>query len=113
MYDLIKNFIIGGTIISLTTYFIQKDSNNTKYVAIFVHGLPTAFIATWLLLNKNNQQILTKNGIYLSIVLAICMGILYILGENNISNVYNLAFTGLVWSGLIWIYLNEFKLLQI
>ena len=34
MYDLIKNFIIGGTIISLTTYFIQKDANNITPISI-------------------------------------------------------------------------------
>jgi len=112
MNNFIKNFIIGGLIVSTAEYFIHKDTNNTKYVAIMVHGMPLAFLSTYLLLNNNkSEQMLIKYGIDISIIIVLSMILLYYLinSSNEILNnkYYSTLITILFWMLCIYLYLNN------
>ena len=125
MDKFIKNFIIGGLIVSTAEYLIHKDTKNIKYVGIMVHGVPLAFLTTFLLLkNENSEKILVKYGIYLSIIITLSMGILYYFITNKNANKYinkiinnfNLMISTkyfvtiisvLIWAAFIYYYLNN------
>jgi hypothetical protein len=102
MNSFIKNFIIGGLMVAIAEYFIHKDTKNIKYVSIMVHGAPLAFLATYLLLdNKEKEILLVKNGIYMSLIITLLMIILYFLinTKNNIFNnkIYSTIFIIIIW----------------
>ena len=112
MNNFIKNFIIGGLMVSIAEYFIHKDTNNTKYVAIMVHGMPLAFLSTYILLkNNNSEKLLVKYGIYMSIIITLTMCLLYYLinsSNNSFNNKINATIiTILFWLFCIYLYLND------
>ena len=112
MNEFLKNFIIGGLTISIAEYFIKKDTNNIKYIAIMVHGVPLAFLTTFLLLkNSNSEKILVKKGILLSIIITLTMCLLYYLinsSNNSLNNKFNATIiTILFWILCIYLYLND------
>lgn len=112
MNNFIKNFIIGGLMVSIAEYFIHKDTNNTKYVAIMVHGMPLAFLSTFLLLKDNkSEKLLVKYGISMSIIITLVMILLYYLinSSNNILNnkYYATLITIFFWFLCIYLYLND------
>ena len=112
MNEFLKNFIIGGLTISIAEYFIKKDTNNIKYIAIMVHGVPLAFLTTFLLLkNSNSEKILVKKGILLSIIITLSMALLYYL-INSSNMLFNnkinaIIVTILFWFLCIYLYLND------
>ena len=102
---------MGGLMVAVAEYFINKDTKNTKYVGIMVHGLPMAFLGTLILLNDTNKEkVLVKYGIYLSIIITGAMALLYfLLNSNNkfLSNkYYAIGITAILWVFSIYYYLQ-------
>ena len=70
------------------------------------HGAPILFITTLLLMNNyNKENLLIKYGIYLSIIIALCMISLYYL--LNCNKYIAIIFTIILWIIMIYIYLQN------
>ena len=106
----IKNFLIGGSLVSFASYFLNKLShkNAPKIMAILLHGAPIVFISTLITINSQKvRNNLIKSGIYLSIILTICMGVLYYLATNKFFSLYiDLLITLLLWGIMVYYFIN-------
>ena len=106
----IKNFLVGGSLVSFASYFLNKlNSKNTpKIMAILLHGAPIVFVSTLITINnvkvRNN---LIKSGIYLSIILTICMMVLYYLASNKFFSLpVDLFLVSILWIIMIYYFIN-------
>ena len=107
--ELIKTFFIGGTLVTLCEYTINKyKKDGIKYAAIMSHGLPFVFLTTWLLLkDKKNKEILVREGIIISLLLAFSMLLLYILSiKNSDKYLLNLIISVGIYFSILYFYLK-------
>lgn len=109
MGTMYKDFIVGGLLVSLARYMINKfDNNGVKYAGLIVHGVPIAFLVT-LLLEPNNNYVkqLVESGIYFSVIITITMAILYMMLKKNMSKNNSLFISLLLWVILVFYYIKN------
>jgi len=109
---IIKDFFIGGVIIALVNYIITlKHANNIKYAVIISHGMPIIFITTLLMINSKHRSDFVREGIYITLLLALAFCLLYFLIIKNFTNIYlTILFVCIFWMCLLYIYtMNDKK----
>jgi uncharacterized membrane protein (GlpM family) len=80
---LITDFIIGGTVVALASYLVKSKETGVKYAAVITHGIPTAFLVTlFLIYSKDKQRSFISEGIKVTSILLLLLGILYYLSKN-------------------------------
>ena len=107
----IKNFLVGGSLVSFVSYFLNKlgSKDAHKIKSILLVGIPFVFIYTLITINNINvRNKFIKSGIYLSIILTICLIVLYYFDSNKFfCHAVNLLLVSILWIIMIYYFMKN------